>query len=353
MKTLIALLARIEVFLDSATEPTTETINPFVGASDVREELIQHGFRTDSQLSHAAKMVTLFSQSGRVEPKSKTAALCHFLMKKIEAARSAKAAAPKTLFQKFAAALDDYSRQRLTKLVAQFRRIPDSTRGVIESDLRGIIQSFRAGPANQIFRAKEKAEITIEEVIDQGLIFVIDLPVAESGNASWPALVALKTAITQRLIGRYKARLAGFPLSRRGVAILQDEAQLLLNDSEAKALSVIREFGVIWVLATQSLSLIASVLNNHADTAAFIAAARVRIFGSTGDEYTATFASRFCGTAQGGSRRLACVWHPTARLEAAVRGGTSAGAPLVDPNDFSNWKRGNSTFERRTTGSTS
>jgi hypothetical protein len=52
---------------------------------------------------------------------------------------------------------------------------------------------------------------------------IIDLPAAESGSANWPALVALKLAITQRLLSRYTALHHGTPLSRRGVVIVQDE----------------------------------------------------------------------------------------------------------------------------------
>jgi type IV secretory pathway TraG/TraD family ATPase VirD4 len=153
-------------------------------------------------------------------------------------------------------------------------------------------------------------------------------------------LVALKLVITQRLLSRYNAQWNDNPISRRGVVILQDEAQLLLSDSEAKALSVIREFGVIWILATQSVSLIGSVLQSHMDTAAFVAASRVRIWGNTGDAYTAEMASRFCGTSRGHPQRLACLWHPTPVLEAAVTGATSDEKPLVEPQRFYELKTG-------------
>ena len=115
---------------------------------------------------------------------------------------------------------------------------------------------------------------------------------------------------------------------------MQDEAQLLLSDSEAKALSVIREYGCVWLMATQSLSLVASVLDNGADTAAFLAAPRVRVWGSTADEYTAAIASRSCGTSRGQLQRLACLWHPTPTLTAAVTGTCSAEKLLVTPQQF-------------------
>lgn len=114
------------------------------------------------------------------------------------------------------------------------------TRGVIEADLHGVIQAFRTGPAEQIFRGRQKREITLEEVIHRGLILIVDLPAADGGGPNMTALVALKLALTQRLVSRSTALFENEALSRRGVVVVQDEAQILLSESEAKALSVIK-----------------------------------------------------------------------------------------------------------------
>jgi hypothetical protein len=338
---LIALLARAEAFLEFIGEKVTSSNQPSQAMVELHEELRRSGFATNEDLARAEELVAFLRRRGKPGRHPKTRALCEFLYKRLQAARNAKLETPvKTLLERFADLLESTSQERLRKLIARWWRIPDNTRGVIETDLRGVIQSFRSGPAEQIFRGKNKQEITIEEIIHRGLILVIDLPASDSANANWPALVALKLAITQRLIGRYTAFFDGKPLSRRGAVILQDEAQLLLSDSEARALSVIREFGAIWILATQSISLIASVLKSHVDTAAFVAAARVRIWGNTGDDYTAEIASRFCGTSRAGQQRLTCLWHPTSVLEAAVSGSSSTEKPLVEPQRFYELKTG-------------
>lgn len=333
---LVALLARAEAFLQFIGEKDDSSARRKTMRSNMRQDLAKYGFSKNSDLAHAQKIVSFLGRSRNVGKWPKTKALCAFLAKQLAVARASKGeeVPPKMLLEQFEMKLNGASSERLRKLVEQWWRIPAITRGCIEADLRGVIQAFRAGPAEQVFRAKQKREITLEEIIDRGLILVLDLPAAESGSANWPALVILKLAITQRILGRYNAQWDGAPISRRGVVILQDEAQLLLTDAEAKALAVIREFGVVWVLATQSVSLIGSVLKSHVDTAAFIAAARVRIWGHTGDEYTAEVASRFCGTSRGLPRRLACLWHPTPLLEAAVTGFVSGEKPLVEPQRF-------------------
>lgn len=334
---LVSLLARAEAFLEFIGEKANSREKTPTTSTKLREELKDYGLGDPEDLARAERIVSFFAKTRKGGRRTK--ALCEYLVKTLQRARKPESAINSTLLERFALHLQPSSRQRLHKLVEQWWRIPDITRGVIEADLRGVIQTFRSGPAEQIFRAK-KQEITIEEIIDRGLILVIDLPAAEMGNANWPALAALKLAITQRLISRYKAQWCGKPISRRGAVIVQDEAQLLISDSEAKALSVIREFGVTWIFATQSVSLIASVLQSRADTAAFVAAARVRVWGNTGDEFTAEIASRFCGTSRGQPRQLTCLWHPTPLLEAAVTGSSAAETPLVAPQRFYELKTG-------------
>jgi hypothetical protein len=329
---LIALLARIDAFLAYVGEKRDPSSERKAAATSLREELKKHGFTQRNDLKRAEELVAHFARSPQNISRPKVRALCEFLLKQLQTARAAKAeTSSRTLLEQFAAHLDAPSHQRLYQLLEQWWRIPDVTRGVIEADIRGVVEAFGSGPAEQVFRGKGKREITIEEVIDRGLIMIVDLPAGDSGAANWPVLVTLKLALTQRLIGRYTAKFNGRPLSRRGAVIVQDEAQLLLSESEAKALSVIREFGCVWLLATQALSLVASVLGNDADTAAFVASARVRIWGSTADEHTAAIASRFCGTSRGQPQRLACLWHPTPLLTAAVTGTGSVEKLLVAP----------------------
>ncbi|MDQ6625645.1 MAG: TraG/TraD/VirD4 family protein, partial [Verrucomicrobiota bacterium] len=168
--------------------------------------------------------------------------------------------------------------------------------------------------------------MTLEEIIHEGRILILDLPIAESGGSTLTALLAVKVALSRLLVGRYRALHRSQPLSRRGVLVIQDEAHLLLSrpkqgtSSEGAALSVIREFGVIWLLACQSMSLIASTLGNEAQTAALLAGARTRVFGATSDAYTAQMASILCGSGKGRVRPLGCLWHPTPALEQAIAG---------------------------------
>ena len=117
--------------------------------------------------------------------------------------------------------------------------------------------------------------------------------------------------------------------------MVQDEAHLLLGkpksglSTEALTLSIIREMGVVWILAAQSLSLIAGAFRGESQAAAFASAARTRIFGGTADEYTARLSSALCGTTRGQERRLACMWHPTPGLDQALIGVSGELVPAV------------------------
>lgn len=204
---LVALLARIEAFLEfiAAKSPVPEQ-SVSKPLSSLRQDLKEQGFESAAELLRAEKIATAYSKLPHLNRHPKVRALALFLASVLKRARQEKRAKPKTLLDAFAETLEPSSRERLLKLVEQFWRIPEITRGCIEADLRGVVQSFHTGAAKTVFGAVGKREISIEEVIDRGLIMVVDLPVADSGNASLPALVAMKLALTQRLIGRYTAR---------------------------------------------------------------------------------------------------------------------------------------------------
>ena len=97
---------------------------------------------------------------------------------------------------------------------------------------------------------------------------------------------------------------------------------------------------MIWVMACQSMSLIASTLGSESQTAALLAAARTRVFGATGDAFTAQMASILCGSGRGRARPLGCLWHPTPALEQAVSGVGTNSTPLVQPQEFYALKTG-------------
>lgn len=339
---LVALLHRIDAFLDFVGTKSSKHTPAFESSDVVREALEHHGFKTWKDLTAAKVLVDtalgMSSSKRKLGPRARrlTEAVGHL----VEGARAVEGKREEPMaLEVFAASLTPESDKAVRDLVASWWRNHDQTRGIIEADLRGVVECFRRGVAGKIF-APSSTEVTLEEIVDQGKILILDLPIAESGGSSLTALLAIKIALSRLLVGRYRALNRGHSLSRRGVLVIQDEMHLLLSrgkngtSSEGAALSVIREFGVVWILACQSMSLIASVFGNEAQTAALLAGARTRVFGATNDAFTAQMASILCGSSRGHSRPLGCLWHPTPALKNAIRGYGANSVPLVMPEEF-------------------
>jgi len=107
------------------------------------------------------------------------------------------------------------SSESLRALLTEWYAIADSTRGCILADLRGVTEVFERGPMQMIFGPQRQRRITFEEAIQHGKILILNLPLGDSGDATWPVLVAAKLALFARLLGRAGHRQ---PLEKRGEA---------------------------------------------------------------------------------------------------------------------------------------
>jgi hypothetical protein len=345
---LVALLSRLDAFLDFVGKKSSNHTPAFDSSDVVCQTLRRHGLKTPKDLTSAKTLIQTALQMDSPKRKFGRRArdLAEALGEFVETARSAERKREEPmLLEVFAASLTAESNLAIRDLAESWWRVHDQTRGIVEADLRGVVECFRRGVAGKLF-APAPAEVTLEEIVHEGKILILDLPIAESGGSTLTALLAAKIALTRLLVGRYRALNRGHALSRRGVLVIQDEMHLLLSrpkngaSSEAAALSVIREFGVVWVLACQSMSLIASTLGSETQTAALLAGARTRVFGTTSDAFTAQMASVLCGSAKGQSRPLGCLWHPTPPLKEAIAGTGSNSVPLVLPEEFYSLKTG-------------
>ncbi len=248
-----------------------------------------------------------------------------------------------SVLDQFATTLDAESGERLRRLVSEYFAIPETTRGCIATDLRGVVETF-TGPLGNLVLAQRKRTTTLDEVIHRGLILVIDLPLGDSGNATLPALVAIKLALFDRLLGRLSARCGGRPLSRRPVAVFVDEFHCLASrgrlGGEDHFLARCREFGVVNILATQSLSLLAGALRDLDKLHALVANCRTRVFGSNSDPATNNLASGFCGTSNGTPIQRARIWHESEALRRAVSDSNGEERLLVEPHRFADLRTG-------------
>jgi hypothetical protein len=243
-----------------------------------------------------------------------------------------------TVLEAFLESIDGESKSRLNRLVSEWYRIASTTRGCIAADLRGVCEIFGSGPLGRLLGPTDLECLTLESIIDEGKILVVDLPLAESGGAALPALVALKLALYRILLAR-GMRIPGRPPSRRPVGIVMDECDLIMTRSrtggEDHFLSKCREYGTTLILGVQSLSLLLGTLRDAQKVSALIANCRTKIWGRSLDPYTTSLASLDCGTTRGQSVQRAPVWHGSALFRAFVTGPAQEEERVVLPNEFS------------------
>ena len=242
-------------------------------------------------------------------------------------------------------ALSRNQKLELNQLVTEFTRMADMTKFSILADIRGVTDVFRTpGGTGRYLFGTNYARVTVEELIDEGKILIVDLPLADGGNSSLATLLAIKLALFGRLLGRNTALHEGHAVAKRPVCVVLDEFQNLVSKGrtggEDLMMAQCREHGVIVLLATQSLSLLAGALRNESKLAALVANCRNKIFGRNGDHLTNQLASLTCG--RGGLRQLrrAPVWHGGARFRAFVTEAAGDDAPLVGPEAFGSLRTG-------------
>jgi len=230
------------------------------------------------------------------------------------------------------------SNESLRALLNDWYAMADSTRGCIQADLRGVTEVFERGPMQAVFGPQRQRRITFEEIIQRGKILILNLPLGESGDATWPVLVAAKLTLFARLLGRAGATWQAKPLSHRPVAIFIDEFHCLATrgrfGGEDNFLARCREFGVTTVLATQSLSILGGVMRDPDKLGALIGNCRTRFFGQNTDELTNRTAATCCGLQSGTSIQRTPVWHESARYRAAVTDRGGEDRLLIEPHRF-------------------
>lgn len=242
-----------------------------------------------------------------------------------------------TVLEAFWDSIDAESKSRLNRLVSEWFRIAATTRGCIAADLRGVCETFSAGALGRLLGPVDSECLTLESVVDDGKILIVDLPLAESGGAALPAVIALKLALYRILLAR-GTRIPGRPHTRRPVGIVMDECDLIMTRSrtggEDHFLSKCREFGTTLILGVQSLSQLLGTLRDGQKISALIANCRTKIWGRSLDSYTTSLASLDCGTTHGQSVQRAPVWHGSALFRAFVTGTAQEEERVVLPNEF-------------------
>ena len=234
--------------------------------------------------------------------------------------------------------------EQLNSLVVEFTRMADSTKFSIMADVRGVMDAFRTPETGRYLFGPMFDPMTIERIIDEGKILVVNLPLADGGNTSLSTLLAIKLALFSRLLGRNTALHEGHPVTRRPVVVVIDEFQNLVSKGrtggEDLMMAQCREHGVIVLMATQSLSLLAGALRNESKLAALVANCRTKVFGRNGDLLTNQIASMACGRGGLQKVRRAPVWHGGEKFRSFVTETAGDGSPVVGTDEFASLQTG-------------
>jgi len=244
----------------------------------------------------------------------------------------------------FHAFLTEESKVQLNALVMEFFRLADATKYSILADVRGVLDTFQNVETSRYLLGASPNPLTLEEVIHDGKILIVNLPLADGGNSSHPTLLALKLALFGRLLGRNSALYKGKPLCRRPVCVVIDEFQNLVSKGrtggEDLMLAQCREHGVTVLLASQSLSLLSGVLQSNAKLAALVANCRTKIFGRNGDALTNQLASFACGKRKLEGVQRAPVWHGGEAFRSFVTDTMANEAQVVEEDRFGSLQTG-------------
>lgn len=251
---------------------------------------------------------------------------------------------PKTDFLPFRIFLNrlmHQSRENLFDVVLQYRFLAESTWSCISAELGALCNLFDQEPLSTLLHPGKKL-VSIEEVIDKGKILVIDCPLADSGGASRTALIAIKTAITNRLLCRYLMRNKySKQVNRiRPVGLFIDEFHSITTrgivEGDDLFVSRCRELGIISAFATQNISLLRGVLQDRHRVFGMISNLKNKIFCSNDDAQTNEHASMSMGIHHGESSFVGIPWQRDKRILDALK--SSSGEPymLVPPWNFVN-----------------
>ncbi len=339
---LVRLINRLDAFVEHTTANRQQEVLRPQRNIDLVASFGEYGFDTSVKF-HAAKLILDGYITGKFPRRNagEVASITQLLRLTRSLADQAQQALengkPATLLERLNSTLSTESSNQLVHLLNEWYAIAEQTRGCIAADLRGMTESFRAGPMMHIFQS-EAAPITLEKIIDEGKILIIDLPLADTGDATLAPMLALKLALFARLLGRASATHNGRPLSRRPVAVIIDEFHSLLSrgrtGGEDQFLSRCREFGVTVVLASQSLSLVAGTLRDSQKVHALAANCRTKVFGHNSDDYTNSLASFCCGMSTGAKIQRSPVWHGSELFRRAITDTNYGTQALVLPFRF-------------------
>lgn len=170
----------------------------------------------------------------------------------------------------------------------EFPGLGDRTRGSVVTTLTSTIYPFLAGQLNELFCTTTNI---VPEYARQGIIIVLDLPARAFGPAGVIAQQIFKLLFQMAMEGQ-KVREKD---STRPVFIFADECQFFMNSHDTDHLSVCRAQKVANVFITQDMPTYFAKIGSEFEAESLLNKFGTRIFHSTTDQRTSTYASEIIG----------------------------------------------------------
>jgi hypothetical protein len=301
---LLAVVRRLREFITLIEQPATTSQTVTVGAAArvVADVITAHAI-TYEELDAFVTGAKAALRPGSAKERAVLHLARHALDAALESIGKEKPAAANPALRGLQTILASRSARELAQLVDASRRSHQESRYSLSGELASMCDLIDSGAVAKMLAAGggTGAGTSFEEVIDEGKILVVDLPVADSGGSTRFALALLSLHFQQVSLRRRTARVAGRALNcRRPVVFVADEFPSYLcsagrYDSLEQWLSRSREFGVIPILATQNLNLLTEAFASTTRTSAFLGNVRTRFFSSNACPETNQWASWCCG----------------------------------------------------------
>jgi len=186
--------------------------------------------------------------------------------------------------------------------ISFWRSLSNETWRCVEGEMFSVTRVFQSPLADKMLTSDlDENSISIEQVIDEGKILIVDCTVTDSANASKQLLLLIQLTFMRTMLARYSLLARdGLPLNQsRPVVFVADEFHSTVsagrNDGLEVFLSQAREFGCLTILATQNLQLVLSAMGSFQKFAALAALLGTRFFARNLDSFTNDFAAAACG----------------------------------------------------------
>ncbi|MBE2213963.1 MAG: type IV secretory system conjugative DNA transfer family protein [Opitutaceae bacterium] len=340
---LLAVVRRLREFIALIEQPATASPATMVSgaARAVAEVITAHG------LSYEELDAFVTSAKAALQPgTAKERAVLHLarqlLDEALESIGKRQPTAANHAVRGLQSILSSGSARELAQLVDASRRSHQESRYSLTGELASLCDLIDCGAVSKMLAASGGSGVgtSFEEVIDQGKILIVDLPVADSGGSTRFALALLSLHFQQVSLRRRSARIAGRAINcRRPVVFVADEFPSYLcsagrYDGLEQWLSRSREFGVIPILATQNLNLLTEAFASTTRTSAFLANVRTRFFSANACAETNQWASWCCGRDTERTVSAVVNWWDDPALDTALAQGAKTLRAVLPPGSL-------------------